>query len=238
MFRTAAETRGGDVIAVVLSGALDDGAVGVERVKQRGGTVLVQDPAEALVSRMPLHAIDATTVDAVLPVAEIASHLVELTGSSPVGDGGRLADGPSRQAIHQPADGAAADAPVPGELDVVGSTLSDIVCPDCGGNIWEQEVEGSLHFRCRVGHAYSLESMLDGQDGRLEEALWAAYRALVERAAFSRRLERRYKGAHPRSARRYAERALESEQRAETVAAALPAIGAVGTRQVEDDAAP
>jgi two-component system chemotaxis response regulator CheB len=45
-----------------------------------------------------------------------------------------------------------------------------------------------LHYRCHVGHAYTAEALIAGQDGAVEEALWAALRTLEETAALRRRL--------------------------------------------------
>lgn len=53
LFSSAAATAADGVVAVLLSGALDDGAVGAALITQAGGTVLIQDPAEARFASIP-----------------------------------------------------------------------------------------------------------------------------------------------------------------------------------------
>lgn len=77
LFQSAADAYGEHVVAVVLTGANDDGAQGVKRVKERGGLVVVQDPETAEAPEMPRAAIAAATVDRVLPLDRIASFLVD-----------------------------------------------------------------------------------------------------------------------------------------------------------------
>jgi two-component system CheB/CheR fusion protein len=67
----------GDGIAVVLSGSGSDGAVGVRAIREKGGIILVQDPAEAEYGSMPRNAM-ASGADFVLPVRDIALALPEL----------------------------------------------------------------------------------------------------------------------------------------------------------------
>jgi two-component system chemotaxis response regulator CheB len=63
------------VIGVILSGMLDDGAVGLRTVKQHGGVAIVQDPSEALYPDMPHYAMDHAAVDYVLPLDQMAEML-------------------------------------------------------------------------------------------------------------------------------------------------------------------
>jgi len=57
-FRTLADTHGPHATAIVLSGADGDGAIGIKRIKERGGLTVVQDPEEAEHPSMPRSAID------------------------------------------------------------------------------------------------------------------------------------------------------------------------------------
>jgi two-component system chemotaxis response regulator CheB len=47
-----------------------------------------------------------------------------------------------------------------------------------------------LRFRCQVGHAYSRDSLVASQSDMLDQARWASFRALDERANLARRLMR------------------------------------------------
>jgi two-component system CheB/CheR fusion protein len=76
LFRTMADSYGPHAIAVVLSGADGDGAIGVKRVKERGGLTVVQDPTEAEQPGMPRTALDTGMVDWILPVAVMRSRIV------------------------------------------------------------------------------------------------------------------------------------------------------------------
>ena len=78
LFESMAGSYREGAIAVVLSGTGSDGAMGVRAVKQVGGTVIVQDPANAEFSGMPAAAIGTGGVDFVLPLDEIGPAVVEL----------------------------------------------------------------------------------------------------------------------------------------------------------------
>jgi two-component system chemotaxis response regulator CheB len=77
LFRTAARIYRSQVVAVILSGALDDGSAGALAVKARGGTVIVQDPDDASVSDMPANALRAVKADFCLRAKEIPAQLVK-----------------------------------------------------------------------------------------------------------------------------------------------------------------
>lgn len=57
--------------------------------------------------------------------------------------------------------------------------------------LWEIDDGPVLRFRCRVGHAWDAESLLEQQVEGVEGALWMALRALEDRAALSRTLAER-----------------------------------------------
>ncbi|MBB1600465.1 CheR family methyltransferase [Variovorax sp. UMC13] len=74
-FRTLADTRGTHAAAVVLSGGDSDGAIGIKRVKERGGLVIAQEPREAECASMPEAAIATGMVDWVVTAAQIGERL-------------------------------------------------------------------------------------------------------------------------------------------------------------------
>jgi two-component system CheB/CheR fusion protein len=76
-FRSLAEQHD-EAFAIILSGAGSDGALGVREVKEAGGIIMVQDPAEAEYPSMPRSAIATGNADLIMPVRDIAAHLVRL----------------------------------------------------------------------------------------------------------------------------------------------------------------
>ena len=74
-FRTLADTHGPRSVCVVLSGTGPNGSAGLKRVKEYGGLVIVQDPAEAEYGDMPRNSIATGLVDLVLPVSEMPAKI-------------------------------------------------------------------------------------------------------------------------------------------------------------------
>ena len=65
---------------------------------------------------------------------------------------------------------------------------SGLTCPECSGILREVREGDVLRFRCRVGHAYTSQTMLEAQGDAIERALWTAVRQLEERALLIRKL--------------------------------------------------
>jgi two-component system chemotaxis response regulator CheB len=84
--------------------------------------------------------------------------------------------------------------------------------------LWQIKDRGLERYRCRVGHAWSPESLLTQQSEALEAALWVALRSLEERAALARRLaEPARRRGHAITATRFEEQAAEAQQAARLV---------------------
>lgn len=222
LFRSAARWHGSRVIGVVMSGNLDDGTAGLVAIKRRGGIAVAQDPAGALYDGMPRSAVEAASVDHVVPLAGMGALLARLARTPPQdpppGDGGgpdnhtpgeRMGERMARETdIMEMQPRELGDDERPGEL-------SGFTCPECHGAMWEINEGDVVRYRCRVGHGYTAEAMLAEQGRDVEAALWTAFRALRERAALCRRIARRMedRGQHALAARQH-EQAADAEQRA------------------------
>jgi two-component system, chemotaxis family, protein-glutamate methylesterase/glutaminase len=214
LFRSAALSHGRRAIGVILSGTLDDGTAGLMAIKQRGGIALVQDPRDAIYPGMPQSALQNVEVDHVVPVREIADKLVEIVASplpprvlKPIVDDDLKLEVKMAELDHD----ALAGDDRPGEP-------SPYSCPDCGGVLWEIENGEYVRFRCRVGHAFSPETMLGAQSDKLEEALWAAMKTLEESARLSKRLAQNERGrGHEWLAERFEKKEKDARARVETI---------------------
>jgi two-component system chemotaxis response regulator CheB len=78
LFYSLARRFGRRAIGIVLTGSLWDGAAGIQEMKRRGSTVLIQDPATALADGMPVAAMETTGLHFVLPLNRIAFALSTL----------------------------------------------------------------------------------------------------------------------------------------------------------------
>jgi two-component system chemotaxis response regulator CheB len=78
LFESVADAYGPRAVGVVLTGANNDGAAGLARIKDLGGVAIVQDPATSERRAMPDAAIAATDADAILTLDEIGPFLYGL----------------------------------------------------------------------------------------------------------------------------------------------------------------
>lgn len=182
LLRSAAVARGPRVIAVVLTGMLDDGTIGMQAVHRCGGICIVQDPADAAYPEMPRSVLAGTQVDHCVPLAELAPLLVRLV-HEPAGPAPEV---PEDLRIEVRATLTLGDNV--GELEHIG-TLSPFTCPECGGSMWTIRDGGATpHYRCHTGHTFSEQALALALTRSTEQALWVALRTLEERTRMLHRL--------------------------------------------------
>ena len=211
LFRSAALVFGPRTIGVVPSGLLDDGTVGLREIKRAGGVAMVQDPTETPWPSMPESALAHVDVDYTLRAAHVGELLATLVASNdaaavgPAVDEDRLAKEVKELTMHED------------ERDHPGEP-SPYSCPDCGGVLWELQDGEMLRFRCRVGHAYTSDTLTTEQAASVEHALWTALRAVEEQAAVRRRVaECMRRVGHASSADRFDGLVRELEGKAQTI---------------------
>ena len=236
LFRSVARAFGRRAIGVVLSGSRDDGAAGLATIAARGGATLVQDPADALYPWMPGAAIQHTQPDTVAPAAKLGGLIAGITAME-------LPEPPP------PIDDSVLDAELaiselePVTADDLAVSAAGYGCPACGGSLFQIDGGPMPRYRCRVGHAWSPESLLDEQAIALEGALWMALRALEEKSALSRRMARNQNPRHESSGARFRDMADDAEAASATIRRLIAQLGSVaapeagGTGAWPDDAA-
>jgi two-component system, chemotaxis family, protein-glutamate methylesterase/glutaminase len=186
LFRSAARIYGPRVVAVLLSGLLDDGSAGLLAVRRRGGVAIVQDPEDARWEEMPRRALQYAGADYILPAEKIGPQLQCLT-SAPEDETMTERKNEKPEATGPSHDDPEANLKVARSEEGQG-TPSAFACPECHGVLWELKEEKMVRFRCRVGHSYAPESLFKEFSHTTEAALWAAMRALEEKAAMQRRI--------------------------------------------------
>jgi two-component system chemotaxis response regulator CheB len=196
LFRSASRSYGTRVVGVVLSGYQDCGTAGMLSIKARGGVGVVQAPESAAVSEMPRSVLNRVAVDHVVDPDELPGLLARLAA--------------------RPAE---AEPRLPPGLDALEGTKlgspAELVCPLCQGVLTETQVGDFQHFRCHVGHAFSLQSLALEQGEEVERALWAAVRSLEEGAALTARLSHRER--EPEMQRRFAEQHVMQQRQADAI---------------------
>ncbi len=217
LFRSAASTYGPRTVGIVLTGALDDGTAGLLAIKRLGGIAVVQDPDDALYPSMPRSAVEHVDVDYVLPLADVAPKVANLVAME--------VDTTMEQSIPEDMQNELSLARMDlsrQKNDTRVGTPSQYSCPECGGVLWEIQDESLLRFRCRVGHAFSVDSMMAEQSDAIEEAMWTALKTLEEQVSISRKMaEQSRKDGRFLMAHRFEERQKQAEKRVDLLMSAL-----------------
>jgi two-component system chemotaxis response regulator CheB len=175
LFRSAAAVYGARVVGVILTGLQNDGTAGLLAVKRCGGVTMIQEPDEALYPEMPLSVLAHMEVDYRLPVVKMGGVLYRLTHEVPA------ETPPIPRDIIAEVEIAERPTDIINREEELG-TLAPLTCPDCGGPLWGLHTDKMQRYRCRLGHAFTAESLLTGQSEVIETALWTAVRTMEERA--------------------------------------------------------
>jgi two-component system chemotaxis response regulator CheB len=211
LFRSAAASRGGRVIGVVLSGALNDGTAGLRAIKRCGGLAVVQDLRDASVPDMPGSALRHVAVDHVAPADQMGDLLGRLARET----AGATPEIPLNIRLEAT---LAAQELGSMELENKLGTLSPFTCPECSGALWEINDGSMLRYRCHVGHAFTAEAVLSGRAAEVDKFLESLLRSHQERAALVRRLAQKERSLKNNSlAEQFEARAKEYEHDAEVV---------------------
>ncbi len=76
LFRSASRSAGSNAVGVIMTGMGDDGARGLEEMKQAGAFTIAQDEATSIVFGMPKEAIARGCVDRIIPLGAIAQEIL------------------------------------------------------------------------------------------------------------------------------------------------------------------
>jgi two-component system chemotaxis response regulator CheB len=77
LFRSAARSAGSNAVGVIMTGMGDDGARGMNEMKQAGAYTIAQDEATSVVFGMPKEAIALGCVDRVAPLQMLAKEILK-----------------------------------------------------------------------------------------------------------------------------------------------------------------
>jgi two-component system chemotaxis response regulator CheB len=217
LFRSAAYVYGPRAIGVVLTGALDDGTAGLWTIKDRGGTTIVQDPADAAFPSMPRSALEYVQVDHVVRAAELAPLLERLARQPVPSNGGS----PVSDELHVTARVATGDLQASTRVFDLGSP-SPFTCPDCSGVLVRLREGGVPTFRCHTGHAFSFDTLLAATTEHTEQVLWHAVRAAEETMLLLRHAAEHARARNDEATAALAERrAEEAFERSQMLAAVV-----------------
>jgi len=78
LFESASDVFGDRLLGILLTGANEDGAAGLRRIRDEGGVTVVQDPVSAYCPVMPSSALKILQPDYMLPPRQIGELLETL----------------------------------------------------------------------------------------------------------------------------------------------------------------
>jgi two-component system chemotaxis response regulator CheB len=181
LFRSAALSHAGRVVGVLLTGEADDGVAGLQAIRQLGGLVVVQEPADAFCPEMPQAALEACEVDRRLPIDAIAPYLDEVCRRRPdPPPSGERPDRATLSRLRRETMISLGEGDARALLDEAGR-LSPFTCPECHGGLWEMLGTRPASYRCHTGHVFTERTMEKALALVSRDTLWSACRAVQER---------------------------------------------------------
>jgi two-component system chemotaxis response regulator CheB len=229
LFRSAALAYGPRVIGVVLSGGLDDGTAGLRGIKMRGGTTIVQDPADALASSMPSSALRNASIDYCKPAAELAALIVQLTRSE-APEPARL-EKKMTSLMEIEVEAAKGKG---GQAIIDHADPSLLTCPECHGALLRLRGESPLRYRCHTGHAFTADSLLAAVNEATEEAVWNAVRSIQETSMLMSHLADHWRQSDPEMAAEFVRKAKAAQDRADNIRVVASESAALSAEEVKD----
>jgi two-component system chemotaxis response regulator CheB len=161
-------------VGVILTGNLNDGALGLFEIARHRGIAIAQDPSDAAYPEMPRSASRHVTLDYSPRLADMPGLLVELASRK------------DEKEKAMPISLSHAEAGR-GTVAVDGGPFKRpvaITCPECGGALEKSEVGSITKFGCHIGHSYTADTMAMAQFDKMERMMRAAVRFLNERGEF------------------------------------------------------
>ncbi|MFL5808485.1 MAG: chemotaxis protein CheB, partial [Flavisolibacter sp.] len=204
LFRSAAANYSSSVIAIILTGLLDDGTAGMAAIKRAGGFTVCQDPNQADYPDMPLSVLENVEVDHVASLASMGAMLAEVIANRE----------PEKTEVPP-------DIIAESEMDMRVTTRIDdltkfekieISCPECGGGLWVTQSDHPAHYRCHVGHSFTDRELLIRVSEVMETTFWTSLRMMEERRTLLMKLHKKDKDrGYESSASQHLKRAEEME---------------------------
>ena len=193
LFRSGGVAFGNRCVGVLLTGRLYDGVSGLAAIKQCGGLAVIQNPATAEFSEMPENALDLVEVDFIFDLEKLAKGITDIC-KQPLPPERSVPDHIRRESL--------ISATIKSQIKVDNSLGEQVPfsCASCGGPLWKMHDEyGTKRYRCHVGHSFTPDALLESQNQKLEETLWASLRTMEEKKQLLTKMAEEYTGKNFKS---------------------------------------
>ncbi|MBV9876195.1 MAG: chemotaxis protein CheB [Verrucomicrobia bacterium] len=211
LFRSAAWARRNRVTGILLSGGLDDGVAGLWDIRCCGGATMVQDPNSAAFPELIHNALNAMPIDYVAP-PEKMSEIIQKLARTRADETGQIPDEQDRIELENQIEIDSDDHSA--KLEQIGR-ISAYTCPGCGGPLWQLPNGSVDRYRCRVGHAYSVNSLFQACWEASERNLYTALQLLEENARVGNQIIRKAEKIHQLASKELVDQVRRLEREAD-----------------------